>query len=96
MRTKRLAGLKFRRQHIVGPSIVDFFCAEARLVIEIDGRSHDERIEHDRKRTRYLIEQCLRVARYSNDDVLADVDAVAEGIARLAEWVENAHPTPHS
>ena len=89
LRSKRLARFKFRRQHVIGPFIVDFYCADARLVIELDGRSHDNRSGQDNQRTQYLHEQGLRVVRYFNDDVIDDVDAVAEDIARRAGWEDN-------
>jgi very-short-patch-repair endonuclease len=94
---KRLAGLKFGRQHVVGAYFVDFYCAEAQLVIELDGRSHDGRAAYDRQRTEFLQREGLRVIRYSNDDVLEDVDAVAEAIARHAGWSEGGKtlPQPH-
>ncbi|MEX2285858.1 MAG: DUF559 domain-containing protein [Planctomycetaceae bacterium] len=86
LRSKRLAGFKFRRQHIIGPFVVDFYCADAKLVVELDGRSHDHRSKQDDQRTEYLHEQGLSVVRYFNDEVLDDVDAVAEDIARRAGW----------
>ena len=89
LRNKRLAGLKFRRQHVIEPFVVVFYCAEAQLVVELDGRSHEGRSESDQRRSASLEQQGLRVVRFSNDDVLDDVDAVAEMIARLAGWSED-------
>src|SRR5271167_1014771 len=61
-----LAGLKFRRQQPIGPYIVDFFCHEAGLVVEVDGRSHDERGNEDARREAFLREQQqLQVLRVS-------------------------------
>ena len=51
LRGRNLAGLKFRRQHPIEPYIVDFYCAEASLVIELDGQSHDDRKAYDDQRT---------------------------------------------
>ena len=84
LRNGRLAGLKFRRQHPVGPFVVDFYCHEARLVVEIDGLSHEDRLEADQRRTEYLNAAGLRVFRITNDDVLEDAEAVARGIAQAA------------
>ena len=84
LRAGRLAGLKFRRQAPVGPFIVDFYCADKSLVVELDGLSHDDTQAYDRDRTQFLEGHGLRVMRYTNDDVLADVDAVAMDIARQA------------
>jgi ATP-dependent DNA helicase RecQ len=54
LRAKSVAGIKFRRQHPIEPYIADFYCAKARLVIEVDGESHDARVDYDRDRTAYL------------------------------------------
>ncbi len=74
----------------MGPYIVDFYCATARLVIEVDGLSHAglEQEREDAKRARYLEAQGLRVLRVTNDRVLENVDEVAEGIALEAgvQW----------
>ncbi len=87
LRGNRLAGLKFRRQHPIGPFVVDFYCHSVGLVVEVDGMSHDGRAEEDCKRTEYLQQQGLRVFRVTNDDVLEDLEAVVRGIA-LAAGVE--------
>ncbi len=81
LRNHRCAGLKFRRQHAVGPYVVDFFCASERIVVELDGRSHDDRGPQDRERQDYLERQGLSVMRFSNDRLLADLDGVVEAIA---------------
>jgi very-short-patch-repair endonuclease len=94
LRGKRLAGLKFRRQHVVGPYFVDFYCAKAQLVIELDGQSHDGCAAYDRQRTEFLERKGLCVVRHSNDDVLDDVDAVAEDIAGHAGWSEGEETLP--
>ena len=54
LRGRKLAGLKFRRQHPIGPFVVDFYCAEHQLVVELDGPVHDERQDDDRQRSQYL------------------------------------------
>jgi len=83
-----LAGLKFRRQQAIGPFVVDFYCAAAALVIEIDGLTHVGRGAEAEQRSEYLSREGLRVLQYTNDDVLSDVGAVAEDIARQAgvDW----------
>jgi len=86
LRGGRLAGLKFRRQQPIGPYIVDFFCHEVGLVVEVDGRSHDERGKEDSQREAFLQEQQrLQVLRVSNDDVLKETEAVLFAILRAAE-----------
>jgi very-short-patch-repair endonuclease len=64
-------GYKFRRQHPIDMFIIDFYCAEAKLVIEIDGASHAEldQEEYDKARTKWLEERGYKVIRISNEDV---------------------------
>ena len=80
LRGAQLAGLKFRRQHSIGPFVVDFYCHEAKLVVELDGDSHIGRADADSRRTQYLESQGLRVLRVNNDDVIQDLEAVWRGI----------------
>jgi len=74
LRSRGLKGWKFRRQVPIGPFIVDFLCAEARLVVEIDGASHDTQQAYDRQRERYL--QCVgyRVLRLTNEQVFDELE----------------------
>ncbi|MEO6012986.1 MAG: endonuclease domain-containing protein [Devosia sp.] len=62
-------GLHFRRQHPLGPYILDFYCAAANLCIEIDGPSHEGQASRDAYRTRRLAEDSVRVIRFTADDV---------------------------
>jgi very-short-patch-repair endonuclease len=71
LRDRRLAGLKFRRQQPLGPFIVDFFCPEVGLVVEVDGESHRGREVYDARRTAALAVAGLVVVRLSNEEVLA-------------------------
>jgi very-short-patch-repair endonuclease len=82
LRAGRLAGFKFRRQHAVGPYILDFYCHERLLALELDGDSHAGRAQYDSARTEYLMLVRIRVLRIANDDVLGDLDAVTELILR--------------
>ena len=84
LRGRRLAGLKFRRQHPVGRFIVDFYCDEHRLAVELDGQSHNDRAAHDAARSAWLEQQGVRVLRFHNDDVLEDVEPVLAAIAKAA------------
>lgn len=79
----RRSGLKFRRQHPVGPYVVDFCCMAQRLVVEIDGFAHDlaDRATRDAARTRYLEDNGYTVMRVSARQVLADAVGTAEAIA---------------
>ncbi len=84
LRGRRLTGLKFRRQEAVGPYIVDFCCRQLKLIVELDGMSHEEKVSRDEVRTRWLEQQGYRVFRVTNWDVNEDLEAVARGIAREA------------
>jgi very-short-patch-repair endonuclease len=77
--------LRFRRQHPIGPYIADFYCPAAKTVIEVDGAMHDWRQDADVGRDAYMESLGLRVIRVAAADVLADPDAVADGIYRLCE-----------
>ena len=71
LRSKKIKGLRFRRQHPIDDFIVDFFCPEAMLVIELDGGIHDSDAQHERdlERTKILNRHGLKVIRFSNEDV---------------------------
>jgi very-short-patch-repair endonuclease len=69
-------GLKFRRQHPLYPYIADFACIEARLIIELDGQSHDTQLAYDAKREAVLRSRGWKVIRFSNDDVLNNLEGV--------------------
>jgi very-short-patch-repair endonuclease len=94
LRNRGLAGLKFRRQHPCPPYVLDFYCAELRLVIELDGGQHyDEAgLQRDRGRTAYLQRQGLAVLRFSNLDVLQNLEGV---LTELLRWIETRSPHPN-
>jgi very-short-patch-repair endonuclease len=83
---QRPDGLKFRRQHPAGRYILDFFCTEAKLAIEVDGRVHDmgDRPATDTARRLWLENQGIRVLRIAATRILANPAATAEAIARYA------------
>jgi very-short-patch-repair endonuclease len=74
-------GLHWRKQHAVGTYIVDFFCAKAKLVVEVDGDSHADQIEYDEARTAYLNELGYTVIRFTNREVFNQCEAVVQQIA---------------
>ena len=74
---------KFRRQHSIDPYIVDFVCLERKLIIELDGGCHECVGERDLERQRYLETLGFRVVRFTNEDVLEDLNAMAVGIGRI-------------
>ena len=79
----RPRGLKFRRQHPIGPYVVDFCCLSARFVVEVDGSAHDHivRVKFDERRVAFIKQDGFRVLRVNAGRVLADAVAVAEAIA---------------
>lgn len=86
LRAKRFMNLKFRRQHVIASYIVDFYCHEIGLVIELDGSQHgtDDAVEYDAERTQFLEALGLRVVRYWNHDVLGRPDVVLEDLWLLS------------
>lgn len=67
VRNKQIEGLKFRRQHKIGQFIVDFYCHQAKLVVEIDGSIHEGRIKEDAVRTKHIESFGLKVLRFTNN-----------------------------
>jgi very-short-patch-repair endonuclease len=80
LRNRKLAGLKFRRQHPIGRFIVDFYCASGKVVIELDGDVHQAQQPYDAARTEALAQQGCRVIRFSNEAVLAELEMVLASI----------------
>ena len=80
LRRKRVGNVRFRRQHALGPYIVDFYCHTARLVIEVDGEDHDLRFERDQRRTAWLESYGARVVRFSNQEVRENLEGVVRTI----------------
>ena len=80
LRRKRVGHLRFRRQYRLGSYIVDFVCLWARLIVEVDGPHHDLTFENDQRRTRWLESQGFRVIRFSNDDVMGNLEGVVRRI----------------
>ena len=85
LRAGRVQGLKFRRQHPIGPYVADFYCHDARLVVEIDGAAHQGRAERDRRRDAYLAEQGVHTLRISGSRVKRDIGRVIASIAHVAK-----------
>ena len=76
LRGRQLDGWKFRRQSPIGPYVVDFVCFEARLVVELDGTSHDDtNVDYDERRQAWLESQGFRVLRLSAD--YPEIDPIA-------------------
>ena len=79
-------GIRFRKQHPIGPYRADFYCAAAKLVIEVDGMAHDmgDRPQRDALRTATLEAQGYRVLRIAASEILKDADEVAQSIVAYA------------
>src|SRR5690606_13318665 len=89
LRRRQFHGLHFRRQHPLGRYVLDFFCAEYRLVVEVDGPSHHAQVEHDAARTEWLEAQGCRVLRFTNEQVRHHLDDVLAAIqAQIAPVAE--------
>ena len=82
LRSKQLCNLKFRKQHPIPPFYADFACAGKKLVVEIDGDYHDHVGEEDLSREAFLRGLGWDVIRFSDKEVMADVEVVARGIAK--------------
>ena len=82
IRDRQVDGHKFRRQHSIGRYIVDFACLEQKLVIELDGDYHDQVIDKDLERQRFLEDSGYQVLRFSNDEVSADLEAIVIAVSR--------------
>jgi very-short-patch-repair endonuclease len=91
LRSRQLAGLKFRRQHPIPPYIADFYCDRLRLVIEVDGSQHSP--AGDARRTTFLESRGLAVLRFNANDVILQTDAVLQAILNIAN-VPPLTPTP--
>ena len=86
LRKPGIEGLRFRRQCPIGPYIVDFFCPEKRLIVEIDGGQHglhQHQVE-DSARTEWLKENGYQVVRFWNNDVISNIDGVCRTILATA------------
>jgi very-short-patch-repair endonuclease len=92
VRRKQIGSFQFYRQKNIGPYIVDFYCPAAKLIVEIDGGQHYQKdgMEKDEVRNRYLEKQGLTVIRFSNLDVLKNIDGVLD---RMREYLKSP-PTP--
>jgi very-short-patch-repair endonuclease len=92
LRKHRAAGYKFRRQHSLGPFIVDFYLPEWKLAVEIDGATHDDPIkkEYDARRTEFLHANKVEVIRFTDGEVLWSVDMCVEKILKKIEHLKDS------
>ena len=93
LKGSQINGLKFRRQHSLGPYVMDFYCPSIRLCVELDGEVHNTygACLHDSERTRFLNENGITVKRFENDVVYKNINAIIQTIIDYAEeWKRNS------
>ena len=90
LRDRQLCGAKFRRQHPIGPYIVDFCCPDRGLIVELDGGQHAEKVSADQVRTDFLEADGYHVVRFWNHQVQDQMEAILEEIVRL---LSDPHPS---
>ena len=84
LRDRRLGGIKFRRQQPIGPFVADFYCPDARLVVELDGQVHGDHRARDARRNRWMEEEGLQVLRVSVSVFMKNQDGVLREILHRA------------
>ena len=97
IRNRKLLGFKFRRQHQFGDYIADFYCYDAKLVIECDGPVHqpNEQWHHDQNRDAYMIAQGLRVLRFTNEQILRFTnEQILNETESVLEVISSYFPSP--
>jgi very-short-patch-repair endonuclease len=94
LRANRLEGFHFRRQQVIEPYIVDFYCHQVGLAIEVDGSVHQEQQEYDLQRDHDLQLLGLQVLHFSNTDVNQNMESVLEEILRLCRMMGNKKQNP--
>ncbi len=87
VKNKKLDGLDFYRQKVIGNYIVDFFCARLNVVIEIDGSTHNNKYEYDARRDNYLRSLGLRVLHIYDEDVKQDMSGVLQIVRNFCDSV---------
>jgi very-short-patch-repair endonuclease len=90
LRDRRLAGYKFRRQHPLGRFVVDFYCAEKRLIVELDGPVHDRQHERDATREAALRSQGYQLIRFTNAAINSDLAGVCQRISETLKHPSSA------
>ena len=89
IRNRKLGGLKFRRQHPVLRYILDFYCAEKNIGIELDGSIHDTQEEYDKLRDQVILEKGIQILRISNQEILEDIEKVKSKILISITQISN-------
>ena len=94
---KQMNGFKFRRQYSVNQYVIDFYCPELKLAIEIDGDSHYGYLseKYDNERQKYIESFGIHFMRFTNDDVYNNIDGVLQMIYEWTEQYKNKNTPPH-
>lgn len=92
LKRSQFLNLKFRRQQGIGRYVVDFYCPELKLVIELDGASHNnsDSIEYDLIRSEFFNEQDIKVLRFTNENVYSNLSSVLNTMAREVEIINHS------
>ena len=95
LKGKQIDGLKFRRQFGLGPYVLDFYCPEIKLCIELDGEIHKsyEQSQYDEIRTRFMASNNIKVIRFENDVVYRNIEAIKETIKEHKRMWERGRPS---
>ncbi|WP_239018879.1 endonuclease domain-containing protein [Sphingobium terrigena] len=93
LRNRQLAGYKFSRQIPIGPYFADFLCREARLVIELDGDTHGETADYDSRRDEYCRSLGFEILRFSNADVMGNLEGVLSHIGATLTRLPTPNPS---
>lgn len=91
LKARQIYNYRFRHQKPIGPYIVDFYCPKLKLVIEIDGYSHKDKINYDQKRDKYLQSLNLNILHFKDKEILNSIENIIMG---LRMWIENSDQPP--
>ena len=86
IRNRKMNNLKFQRQYGVGPYILDFFCPQIRLAVELDGDYHQNEVDYDKERELFLQDKDIKVIRFWNEEVLNNLGSVLKKIVENAKF----------
>ncbi len=95
LKSRGAGGYKFRRQQSIGSYILDFYCPELRLCVELDGLSHSHKYEYDERRTEFLCQQGIRVVRFDNQQIWTSIEGVVAEIVRIGDDIKKGGLMPN-
>jgi len=91
LKGKQVLGHKFRRQYSIGPYVLDFYCPELRLAVEVDGATHitDDELEYDKNRQSEIENMYINFIRFTNEEIYKDMNGVKEKIEMKINELQN-------